>query len=206
MSVIVEMHAREIIDSRGNPTIEADVMLDSRRAWPRGGTLRGLHRYARGGGTARRRSRSAIRARASTRAVDNVNTLLREVLIGKEALDQAGIDARMMELDGTREQRPPGRQRDPGRVAGQSARGRANEAGVPLFKHLLGTREPVMPVPMMNIINGGAHANNSLDIQEFMILPVGRALAARGAALWRRDLPHAEEDTEWHGAEHGRGG
>ena len=171
MSVIVKIPAREIIDSRGNPTVEADVMLQSgalgRAAVPSGASTGTREAVELRDGDPKR-----FLGKGVMEAVDNVNTLLREVLIGKEASDQAAIDARMIELDGTETK---------GRLGANAllavslanAHAVAREAGQPLFRHLLGKREPVMPVPMMNIINGGAHANNSLDVQEFMIVPVG---------------------------------
>jgi enolase len=171
MSVIVDIHAREIIDSRGTPTIEADVILDSgalgRAAVPSGASTGTREAVELRDGDPKR-----FLGKGVERAIDHVNTLLREVLIGKEAQDQAGIDARMIELDGTENKGRLGANAILA-VSLANAHALAREARVPLFKHLLGKREAVMPVPMMNVINGGAHANNSLDIQEFMILPVG---------------------------------
>jgi enolase len=187
MSLIADIRAREIIDSRGNPTIEADVILAS-----------GIHGRAAVPSGASTGTREAVELRDGDpkryggkgvlRAVDNVNTLLREVLIGKESVDQAGIDTRMIELDGTETK---------GRLGANAllavslanAHAAALDAGLPLFKYLADTREPVMPVPMMNIINGGAHANNSLDIQEFMILPVG-APSLREALRYGAEIFH----------------
>src|SRR5579871_1374643 len=168
---IIDIRGREIMDSRGNPTVEADVILEpgilGRAAVPSGASTGTREAVELRDGDPRRYGGKGV-----LRAVEHVNTQLREVLIGKEAVDQAGIDARMIELDGTDTK---------GRLGANAllavslanAHAVAREAGLPLFRHLLGSREPVMPVPMMNIINGGAHANNSLDIQEFMILPVG---------------------------------
>jgi enolase 1/2/3 len=171
MSLIADIRAREIIDSRGNPTVEAEVILATgthgRAAVPSGastGTREAVE--LRDGDPKRYLGKGVLRA------VDNVNTLLREVLIGKESLDQAGIDQRMIELDGTETKGRLGANAILA-VSLANAHAAAIDGGLPLFRHLLGSREPVMPVPMMNIINGGAHANNSLDIQEFMILPVG---------------------------------
>ena len=187
MSQIADIRAREIIDSRGNPTIEADVMLSSgthgRAAVPSGASTGTREAVELRDGDPKRYGGKGV-----LRAVDNVNTLLREVLIGKEAVDQAGIDARMIELDGTETK---------GRLGANAllavslanAHAAARDAGLPLFKHLAGQREPVMPVPMMNIINGGAHANNSLDIQEFMILPVG-APSLREALRYGAEIFH----------------
>jgi enolase len=133
--------------------------------------------------------RARFLGRGVTRAVENVNTLLREALIGKEAIDQAAIDARMIELDGTENKSRLGANAILA-VSLANAHAVALEAGMPLFRHLLGTRAAVMPVPMMNIINGGAHANNSLDIQEFMILPVG-APSLREALRYGAEIFHA---------------
>jgi enolase len=187
MSLIAEVHAREILDSRGNPTIEADVILAS-----------GTHGRAAIPSGASTGTREAVELRDNdpkryggkgvTRAVDNVNTLIREVLIGKESIDQAGIDARMIELDGTETKGRLGANAILA-VSLANAHAAAREAGLPLFKHLSGSREPVMPVPQMNIINGGAHANNSLDIQEFMILPVG-APSLREALRYGAEIFH----------------
>jgi enolase len=188
MSIIIQVHAREIIDSRGNPTVEADVILESgtlgRAAVPSGastGTREAVE--LRDGDPAR------FLGRGVTRAVDHVNTLLREALIGKEAIEQAAIDARMIELDGTENKSRLGANAILA-VSLANAHAVAKEAGMPLFRHLLGTREAIMPVPMMNIINGGAHANNSLDIQEFMILPVG-APSLREALRYGAEIFHA---------------
>ena len=187
MSLIAEVHAREILDSRGNPTIEADVILAS-----------GTHGWAAVPSGASTGTREAVELRdndpkryggkGATRAVDNVNTLIREVLIGKESIDQAGIDARMIELDGTETKGRLGANAILA-VSLANAHAAARDAGLPLFRNLLGSREPVMPVPQMNIINGGAHANNSLDIQEFMILPVG-APSLREALRYGAEIFH----------------
>ncbi|HWW20273.1 MAG TPA: phosphopyruvate hydratase, partial [Steroidobacteraceae bacterium] len=188
MSQITEIHAREIIDSRGNPTIEADVSLKSgaigRAAVPSGASTGSREAVELRDGEPRRFGGKGV-----AKAVDNVNTVLREALIGKEALDQAGIDARMIELDGT-----PTKSRLGANallaISLANAHAVARESGQPLFKYLGRSRTPVMPVPMMNIINGGAHADNSLDIQEFMILPVG-APSLREAIRYGAEVFHA---------------
>jgi len=192
MSRIAGVHAREIIDSRGNPTIEAEVRLQSgargRAAVPSGastGTREAVE--LRDGDPGR------YLGKGVTRAVDNVNSLLREALIGREAADQAGLDARMIELDGSDNKSRLGANALLS-VSLANAHAAASEAGQHLFR-LLGAsptgdgREPVMPVPMMNIINGGAHADNSLDIQEFMILPVG-APSLREALRYGSEIFH----------------
>ena len=200
MSHISQIHAREIIDSRGNPTIEADVTLSSgaigRAAVPSGASTGTREAVELRDGDAKR-----FLGKGVLRAVANVNTELREGLMGREAADQAGIDARLIELDGTETKSRLGANALLA-VSLANAHAVAREAGQPLFRHLARGREPVMPVPQMNIINGGMHANNSLDIQEFMILPVGGAVTARGAALRLGDLSYPEEDPQWQGAEH----
>jgi enolase len=188
MSRIAGVHAREIIDSRGNPTIEAEVRLQSgalgRAAVPSGastGTREAVE--LRDGNPAR------YLGKGVTRAVDNVNTLLREAVIGRDATDQAGLDARLIELDGSDNKSRLGANALLS-VSLANAHAAAIEAGQPLFRNLaVDGREPVMPVPMMNIINGGAHADNSLDIQEFMILPVG-APSLREALRYGSEIFH----------------
>ncbi|HXL96869.1 MAG TPA: phosphopyruvate hydratase [Steroidobacteraceae bacterium] len=187
MSGIAGVHAREIIDSRGNPTVEAEVRLRSgalgRAAVPSGASTGTREAVELRDGDPRRYLGKGV-----TRAVDNVNTLLREALIGREAGDQAGLDARMIELDGTDTKSRLGANALLS-VSLANAHAAANEAGQPLFKQLGGSREPVMPVPLMNIINGGAHADNTLDIQEFMILPVG-APSLREALRYGSEIFH----------------
>jgi enolase len=171
MSRIKDICGREIIDSRGNPTVEADVVLESgvrgRAAVPSGASTGTREAVELRDGDKRRYGGKGV-----LKAVEHVNTVLKQALIGHDSRDQAGIDARMIELDGTDTK---------GRLGANAllaislanAHAAATDARQPLYRYLGGGREPVMPVPMMNIINGGAHANNSLDIQEFMILPVG---------------------------------
>jgi enolase len=171
MSRIKDIRGREIIDSRGNPTVEADVVLESgvlgRAAVPSGASTGTREAVELRDGDKKRYGGKGV-----LKAVEHVNTVLKQALIGRDSRDQAGIDARMIELDGTDTK---------GRLGANAllaislanAHAAAADAREPLYKYLGKGREPVMPVPMMNIINGGAHANNSLDIQEFMILPVG---------------------------------
>ena len=187
MSRITQIQAREIIDSRGNPTVEADVTLASgavgRAAVPSGASTGTREAVELRDGDARR-----YQGKGVTRAVANVNGELRAALVGMEGLEQGALDLRMIELDGTDNK---------GRLGANAilaaslavAHAAAREAGIPLFRALLGAREAVMPVPMMNIINGGAHANNSLDIQEFMIIPVG-APSFREALRYGAEIFH----------------
>ncbi|MGB9332885.1 MAG: phosphopyruvate hydratase [Steroidobacteraceae bacterium] len=175
MSQIKDIRGREIIDSRGNPTVEADVVLDSgvvgRAAVPSGASTGTREAVELRDGDAQRYGGKGV-----LKAVEHINTVLKKALVGADPRDQAGIDARMIELDGTENKGRLGANAILG-VSLATAHAAARDAGVPLYRHLAqligGEREPVMPVPMMNIVNGGAHANNSLDIQEFMILPVG---------------------------------
>jgi enolase len=171
MSKISNIVGREIIDSRGNPTVEADVVLDS-GAMGRAAVPSGASTGTREAVELRDGDKKRYLGKGVLKAVENVNGALRKALLGHDARDQAGLDRKMIELDGTETK---------GRLGANallaislaSAHAAARDAGQPLYRHLAQGRTPVMPVPMMNIINGGAHANNSLDIQEFMILPVG---------------------------------
>jgi enolase len=187
MSRITAIHAREIIDSRGNPTVEADVTLASgasgRAAVPSGASTGSREAVELRDGDPRR-----YQGKGVTRAVANVNSELRAALLGMDALDQAALDARMIELDGTDTKSRLGANAILSVSLGV-AHAAAREAGQPLFRALLGAREAVMPVPMMNIINGGAHANNSLDIQEFMIIPLG-APTLREALRYGAEIFH----------------
>jgi enolase len=175
MSRISDIRGREVLDSRGNPTVEADVILDS--------GVRGRAIVPSGASTG---TREAVELRDNDpkrylgkgvlKAVEHVNGALRQALIGADPREQREIDAKLIALDGSDNK---------GRLGANAllavslaaAHAAAEDAGVPLYEHIAllagGKREPLMPVPMMNIINGGAHANNSLDVQEFMILPVG---------------------------------
>jgi enolase len=171
MSKIVEILGREIIDSRGNPTVEADVTLAD-------GTL-GRAAVPSGASTGSREAvelrdgdKSRYLGKGVRKAVANVNGPLRDALLGRDAADQAGLDQRMCELDGTDTRSRLGANALLA-ISLANAHAASRSAGRPLWQWLAGERAPQMPVPMMNIINGGAHANNSLDIQEFMILPVG---------------------------------
>jgi enolase len=173
MTSIVDIRGREIIDSRGNPTVEADVTLASgvvgRAAVPSGastGTREAVE--LRDGDKKRYLGKGVLKA------VANVNTELRDALLGRDAADQPALDARMIELDGTETKQRLGANALLA-VSLANAHAAARDAALPLYRYIGGkfAHSNVMPVPMMNIINGGAHANNSLDIQEFMILPVG---------------------------------
>jgi enolase len=171
MSAIVDVVAREILDSRGNPTVEADVLLESgvmgRAAVPSGASTGSREAIElRDGDKARYLGKGVLKA------VENVNTEISEAIIGLDAEEQAFIDKALIELDDTDNKSRLGANAMLS-VSMAVAKAAAEEAGLPLYRYFGGSGPMTMPVPMMNVINGGAHANNNLDIQEFMILPVG---------------------------------
>ncbi len=171
MSAIVDVVAREILDSRGNPTVEADVLLESgvmgRAAVPSGASTGSREAIElRDGDTQRYGGKGVLQA------VENVNTEISEAIIGLDAEEQAFVDKTLIELDGTENKSRLGANAILA-VSMAVAKAAAEEAGLPLYRYFGGSGPMQMPVPMMNVINGGAHANNVLDIQEFMILPVG---------------------------------
>jgi len=170
MSAIVDVIAREILDSRGNPTVEADVLLESgvmgRAAVPSGASTGSREAIElRDGDAARYLGKGVLQA------VENINTEISEGLVGLDAEEQAFIDRTLIELDGTENKSRLGANATLA-VSMAVARAAADEAGLPLYRYFGGMGAVSMPVPMMNVINGGAHANNSLDIQECMIMPV----------------------------------
>lgn len=171
MSAIIDIFAREILDSRGNPTVECDVLLESgvmgRAAVPSGASTGEKEALELRDGDKQRYLGKGV-----LHAVENVNNEIAQALIGIDASEQSYIDQIMIDLDGTENM---------GRLGANAtlavslavARAAAEDAGLPLYRYIGGAGPMSMPVPMMNVINGGAHANNSLDIQEFMIMPVG---------------------------------
>ena len=171
MSAIVDVVAREILDSRGNPTVEADVLLESgvmgRASVPSGASTGSREAIELRDGDAARFFGKGVLA-----AVENVNTEVSEAIIGLDAEEQAFIDQTLCDLDGTDNKSRLGANAILA-VSMAVAKGAAEEAGLPLYRYFGGSGPMQMPVPMMNVINGGAHANNNLDIQEFMIMPVG---------------------------------
>ena len=173
MSAIVDVIAREILDSRGNPTIEADVLLESgvlgRAAVPSGASTGSREAIELRDGDARRYMGKGV-----LQAVENVNTEIAETIIGLDAEEQSFIDRAMIELDDTENKSRLGANAMLA-VSMAVAKAAAEESGLPLYRYFGGSGPMQMPVPMMNVINGGAHANNNLDIQEFMIMPVGAA-------------------------------
>jgi enolase len=171
MSSIVDVVAREILDSRGNPTIEADVLLESgvmgRAAVPSGASTGSREAIElRDGDKGRYGGKGVLKA------VENVNTEISEAIVGLDATEQAFIDRTLIELDGTENKSRLGANATLA-VSMAAAKAAAEESGLPLYRYFGGSGAMHMPVPMMNVINGGAHANNRLDFQEFMIVPVG---------------------------------
>ena len=189
MSRIADIRGREILDSRGNPTVEVEVLLDS-GAQGSAAVPSGASTGTREAVELRDGDKTRYGGKGVLKAVEHVNTVLKTALIGQDPRAQAAIDQRMIELDGTENKARLGANAILG-VSLATARAAAADARVPLYRYLgAGQRGPVMPVPMMNIVNGGAHANNSLDIQEFMILPVG-APNFREALRYGAEVFHA---------------
>ncbi|MET0987466.1 MAG: phosphopyruvate hydratase [Steroidobacteraceae bacterium] len=171
MSKIVDIRGREIIDSRGNPTVEADVILES-GAMGRAAVPSGASTGTREAVELRDGDKSRYLGKGVRKAVGNVNGEIKSKLVGRDAADQKGIDRTMIDLDGTESKSRLGANALLA-VSMATAHAQARETKQSLFRYLGGPGPKTLPVPMMNIINGGAHADNSVDIQEFMILPVG---------------------------------
>jgi enolase len=187
MTVIIDIHGREILDSRGNPTVEVDVLLEDgsfgRAAVPSGAST-GAHEAVelRDGDKGRYLGKGVLKA------VDAVNEAIAEALLGVDAEDQRDIDMMMIELDGT----PNKANLGANAILGTSlavAKAAANARGLPLYSYVGGVSAHVLPVPMMNIINGGEHADNPIDFQEFMIMPVG-APTLTEAVRWGAEVFH----------------
>lgn len=181
MTAIAAIRGREIVDSRGNPTVEVDVTLEDgstgRAAVPSGastGTLEALE--------LRDGDKSRYRGKGVLKAVANVNGEITDALLGLDATDQVALDRTMIELDGTENKARLGANAMLG-VSLAIAHAAADSCGLPLYRYLGGPNAHVMPVPMMNIINGGAHADNAVDIQEFMIVPLSAASMADGIRM-----------------------
>ncbi len=171
MSFIASVQARQILDSRGNPTVEVDVITDSgvigRAAVPSGAST-GIHEAVE----LRDGDKNVYLGKGVLKAVNNVNTVIREELNGTYIFDQSAIDKKMIALDGTDNKGNLGANAILG-VSLACARAAAESAGQPLYRYVGGVNANLLPIPMMNIINGGSHADNSIDFQEFMIMPVG---------------------------------
>lgn len=173
MSFITDVYAREILDSRGNPTVEVDVYLEDgsfgRAAVPSGASTGAFEAVELRDG-----DKDRYLGKGVLNAVDNVNTIIAPSLIGLSALDQSGIDRFLIELDGTDNKGKLGANAILG-VSLAVAKAAAESSGLPLYRYIGGSNAKVLPAPMMNILNGGKHADNTVDIQEFMVMPLGAA-------------------------------
>ena len=171
MSVIVDIAAREILDSRGNPTIEVDVLLENgafgRAAVPSGASTGQFEAVELRDGDKKRYGGKGV-----LQAVSNVNELIAPHMLDRDAFDQVAIDETLLELDGTENKGKLGANAILG-VSLAVAKAAASASGLPLFRYVGGVSANVLPVPMMNILNGGQHADSNVDFQEFMVLPIG---------------------------------
>ncbi len=187
MSAIVDIHAREILDSRGNPTVEAEVILQSgafgRAAVPSGAST-GVHEAVE----LRDGDKKRFAGKGVLKAVENVNDKIYDALAGIDAENQIEIDQTMIDLDGSENKGKLGANAILA-VSMAVAKAQAEEAELPLYRYLGGTMARTLPVPMMNIVNGGQHADNPIDIQEFMIMPVG-ASSIKEAIQWGAEIFH----------------
>ncbi|MBP6154102.1 MAG: phosphopyruvate hydratase [Chitinophagales bacterium] len=180
MNHIISVRARQILDSRGNPTVEADVITESgflgRAAVPSGAST-GTHEAVelRDGG-------KAYMGKGVQKAVNNVNTFIAEALVGENVLNQREIDTILLELDGTENKKKFGANAILA-VSLAAAKAGAQVAGLPLYRYVGGTNARTLPIPLMNILNGGAHADNKIDFQEFMIVPVGASTFSDGLRM-----------------------
>jgi enolase len=181
MSEIVDIYAREILDSRGNPTLEVDVFLES-GAFGRAAVPSGASTGEREALEMRDGDPSRYLGKGVLKAVDNVNNEIADELIGMDADDQVAIDLKMLELDGTEFKSKLGANAILG-ISLAVAKAAADEAGQPLYKYIGGAGARELPLPMMNILNGGAHADNNVDIQEFMIMPAGATCFAEALRM-----------------------
>jgi enolase len=188
MSAIVDIIGREILDSRGNPTVECDVLLES-GAMGRAAVPSGASTGAREAIELRDGDKTRYLGKGVLRAVENLNTEISEALMGLDAQEQTFVDHTLIGLDGTETKERLGAN---ALLAASMAvaRAAADESGLSLYRYFGGSGPMSLPVPMMNVINGGAHANNTLDMQEFMILPVG-AGSFREALRWGAEVFHS---------------
>ncbi|MBV8961228.1 MAG: phosphopyruvate hydratase, partial [Actinobacteria bacterium] len=186
MSSIEHILAREVLDSRGNPTVEVEVFLDSgakgRAIVPSGASTGMFEAVELRDGDGR------FGGKGVRRAVDNVNGEILDALLGMEALDQRGIDMELLSLDGTDNKARLGANALLG-VSLATAKAAADELELPLYRYVGGANAHVLPVPMMNVINGGAHADNNVDLQEFMLMPIGAASWSE-ALQWGAETYH----------------
>jgi enolase len=168
---IEAIEARTIIDSRGNPTVEADVYLDD-ESFGRAAVPSGASKGTREALELRDGDAETFHGRGVTKAIDNILREIEPALLGRDALDQADVDRLLIELDGTENKSRLGANAILA-VSLAVARAAADSLNLPLFRYIAGIRQPILPLPMMNVLNGGEHADNNVDIQEFMLLPIG---------------------------------
>ena len=187
MSYIIEVHARQILDSRGNPTVEVDVLTDDgamgRAAVPSGAST-GIHEAVE----LRDNDKKKYVGKGVLKAVKNVNTFISDAIVGFDITQQAAIDEALIALDGTPNKSKLGANAMLA-VSMAVAKAAAEEAALPLFRYIGGTNAKTLPIPMMNILNGGAHADNKIDFQEFMIMPVGATSFSEGLR-WGVEIFH----------------
>jgi enolase len=188
MSTIVDIIGREIIDSRGNPTVECDVLLES-GAMGRAAVPSGASTGSREAIELRDGDKSRYLGKGVLKAVENINTEISEALMGLDANEQTFVDRTLLDLDGTDNKNRLGANATLA-VSMAVAKAAAEESGLPLYRYFGGSGAMALPVPMMNVINGGAHANNNLDMQELMILPIG-APTFREAVRYGAEVFHA---------------
>ncbi|MCA0385856.1 MAG: phosphopyruvate hydratase [Firmicutes bacterium] len=188
MSIITDVYAREILDSRGNPTVEVEVYLED-GSMGRAGVPSGASTGAFEAVELRDGDKSRYLGKGVQKAVDNVNEIIAPELEGWDAFDQVGIDKMMKELDGTPNKGKLGANAILG-VSIAVAKAAAESCGLSLYEYVGGTNAKTLPVPMMNIMNGGAHADNNVDIQEFMVMPVG-ATSFKEALRWGAEIYHS---------------
>jgi enolase len=188
MSYIAEIFARQILDSRGNPTVEVDVITDDnafgRAAVPSGAST-GIHEAAE----LRDGDKKKYGGKGVLKAVQNVNEIITPALLGFDVSDQTGIDEMMIQLDGTPNKSKLGANAILA-VSMAVAKAAAEEAALPLYRYVGGTNAKTLPIPMMNILNGGAHADNKIDFQEFMVMPIGASTFSEGLR-WGVEIFHA---------------
>jgi enolase len=188
MSYIASIHARQILDSRGNPTVEVDILTENehlgRAAVPSGAST-GIHEAVE----LRDGNKKLYGGKGVLKAVKNINTVLADNLLGWDVADQTGIDAMMIALDGTPNKGKLGANAILA-VSMAIAKAAALEANLPLYRYIGGTNAKILPIPMMNILNGGAHADNKIDFQEFMVMPVGASTFSEGLQ-WGVEIFHS---------------
>lgn len=191
MSYISQIHARQILDSRGNPTVEVDVITQNgvlgRAAVPSGASTGKYEAVELRDG-----DKGMFMGKSVLKAVQNINTVINEELVGAYVLDQALIDKTLIDLDGSENKSNLGANAILG-VSLACAKAASEEAGIPLYNYIGGVNANLLPIPMMNILNGGSHADNKIDIQEFMVMPVGASCFSEGLRMGTEVFHHLKE-------------